>query len=54
MHDLTRKRALYANAGSPSSGSSIPALRSVVVLTEPSAGDYRTERVYHEGEVVRS
>jgi Uma2 family endonuclease len=54
MHDLRRKRALYADAGIPEFWLVDPALRSVVVLTEPSAGDYRTERVYTERAVVRS
>ncbi len=53
-HDLRRKRALYADAGIPEYWLIDPPLRSVTVLTHPAHGDYRTERVYNDGEVVHS
>ena len=54
VQDLRRKRALYADAGIPEYWLVDPALRSVVVLTDPADGDYRSERVSNEGDTVRS
>ncbi len=53
-HDLGRKRALYADAGVPEFWFVDSALRSVVVLSDPAGGDYRSERIYNEGDVVRA
>lgn len=53
VHDRQRKRALYADAGVPEYLLFEPLSRSVTSLSEPSAGDYRTEAIFNEGELFR-
>ena len=54
VQDRRVKRALYADAGVPEYWIVDHAARSVVVLSDPANGDYRTETTYGDGDTVRS
>ena len=54
VHDRQRKRALYADAGVAEYLLFEPLSRSVTSLSDPAAGDYRTEAVFNEGDILRS
>jgi Uma2 family endonuclease len=54
VQDRRRKRAIYARSGVPEYWIVDPAARNLMVLTDPVDGEYRTETVYGEGDIVRS
>lgn len=54
VQDLRVKRALYAKAGVPEYWVVGRDARFVAVLADPANGDYRSEKVYHHGEIARA
>ena len=54
VQDRERKRALYADAGVPEYWIVDHAARHILVLSNPVDGEYRTESVFGNGDIVRS
>ncbi len=54
VHDRRRKRQLYADVGVLEYLLFEPLTRSVTSLSDPAGGDYRTELVCNEGEMLLS
>lgn len=54
VQDRRRKRAMYARAGVPEYWLVDNAARNILVLSDPVGGEYRTEMVYGDGDIVRS